>query len=120
MVKGGQQNKTLSYLGVAGFLTEIYGTKGAMEGQKAMDDEALFVSAEHFRRRYDVGTTRLYELIAGGHIVAKKFGRKLLISVASADLYFNSLPDAKLGTGLTKRVRARAAADAATIRETAA
>lgn len=85
-----------------------------------MDDESLFVSAEHFRRRYDVGTTRLYELIAGGHIVAKKFGRKLLISVASADLYFNSLPDAKLGTGLTKRVRARAAADAATIRETAA
>lgn len=85
-----------------------------------MDDETLFVSAEHFRRRYDIGTTRLYELIAGKHIVAKKFGRKLLISVPSADAFFNSLPDAELGTGVTRRVHARAAAEAAMTRKTPA
>ncbi len=73
-----------------------------------MNDEALFISAEHFRRRYDVGTTRLYELVASKRIDAKKFGRKLLIDVRSADEYFAALPAAKLNTGLAKRAKAAA------------
>ena len=68
-----------------------------------------FVSVDAFRARYGIGTTRTYELVASGQIIAKKFGRKLLIDVASADQYFSDLPAARLTTGL-RRARSNIAA----------
>lgn len=84
------------------------------ERDRAMNER--YISVDAARARYGLGTTKVYELIASGHIVARKLGRRLLIDAVSADKFFAALPRADLTTGLR---RARAA-EAAMTRETAA
>jgi excisionase family DNA binding protein len=52
---------------------------------------------------FGCGRTRLYELLSGGRIEAKKLGRKTLISAASLRAYFTSLPDADINVALPRK-----------------
>ena len=49
------------------------------------------------------GQTRTYELIALGILRAKKAGRRTLVHVPSGLDFIESLPDANLTTGLSRR-----------------
>ena len=44
-------------------------------------------------RRYGIGRTKFYELLASGAIKASKLGTKTLIDVETADSFFNGLPN---------------------------
>ena len=68
-----------------------------------MEPKLLGIAAA--TRRYGVGRSSIYELMAQGRIRAVKFGKKTLIDVASADGLFDSLPATKINCG-----RARVAA----------
>ena len=72
-----------------------------------------YLSVDAFRARYNIGTTRCYELIAAGAITARKYGRKTLIETASADAYFAALPPARLTTGQRRHRSTTSAAEAA-------
>jgi excisionase family DNA binding protein len=56
-----------------------------------------YLSVRDFCTRFGVGRSRLYEFIRDGKITAKKNGSKVLISVASAQRHFESLPDFRPG-----------------------
>jgi hypothetical protein len=54
-------------------------------------DTELMTAAE-FRRRYCVGTTRFYELINSGQLIALKNGARTMIAKSHADDWLRSLP----------------------------
>ena len=70
---------------------------------------ALSIGA--FCRTYSLGRTKAYALIAGGELVTKKVGGKTLIDSASANRWYNSLPDFSASPRVVKM---RAAVKAAT------
>jgi hypothetical protein len=45
-------------------------------------------------KRHAIGRSTLYNLLAAGHVRAKKAGASTLVVVASLDRYFDDLPDA--------------------------
>ena len=52
-----------------------------------------------------IGKTRLYELIAQGSLAAKKTGSRTLIIASSMRAYLESLPEADIKTGLSKKAK---------------
>lgn len=46
-----------------------------------------------FSRLYDVGRSKVFELLASRELQGKRFGGKVLISAAEAERWFNSLPE---------------------------
>ncbi|MCL6741796.1 hypothetical protein LZ518_11725 [Sphingomonas sp. RB56-2] len=46
-----------------------------------------------FCKLYDVGRSKVFELLASRELQAKRFGGKVLISAAEAERWFNSLPE---------------------------
>jgi excisionase family DNA binding protein len=42
--------------------------------------------------RWGIGRAKLYELIAEGHLIARKAGARTLIDREAGDAYFSSLP----------------------------
>lgn len=65
--------------------------------------EPAFYSIGDACAAFGCGRTRLYELLSGGKIEAKKLGRKTLISVASLREYFASLPDPDINVALRRK-----------------
>lgn len=49
-------------------------------------------SVENAAKISGIGKTKLYELIADNKIVARKFGRRTLVSYESLQAWMNSLP----------------------------
>ena len=45
-----------------------------------------------FSKLYNIGRTKVFELLSNGELYAKRFGGKVLISAAEAERWFNSLP----------------------------
>jgi excisionase family DNA binding protein len=70
--------------------------------------EPKLIGISPFMRRYGIGRSSTYELLAQGKLRAVKFGSKVLISVAEADALFDNLPAAKIN-----HCRSRAAGQAA-------
>ncbi|MFZ4122936.1 MAG: hypothetical protein ACOYKM_14915 [Caulobacterales bacterium] len=70
----------------AGVSTERQNRAGRSERPKLM-------SVPTALDRYGIGRTKLYALIGVGAIRAVKLGSKTLIDVASADAFFDSLPE---------------------------
>lgn len=56
-------------------------------------EKPISISVNEALVRYGIGRTKLYELLGDGSLKAKKLGAKTLIDVASADVFFKSLPD---------------------------
>jgi hypothetical protein len=46
--------------------------------------------------RHHCSRSHLYNLAGAGKIIMRKNGRRTLVDVASADAYFNNLPEAKI------------------------
>ena len=69
-----------------GVSTERHNRAGRSERPKLM-------SVPTALDRYGIGRTKLYALIGVGEIRAVKLGSKTLIDVASADAFFDSLPE---------------------------
>lgn len=63
----------------------------------------LTISEAHRRGHLPWSRTRTYQLIADGHLCARKDGRNTLIDLASVDAYFSRLPEF---TGATAEERA--------------
>jgi excisionase family DNA binding protein len=57
-----------------------------------LSDHIVFIPIRDFCRRFHVGRTKAYELIASGAIEAVKVGRRTLIVEASAIHWAASLP----------------------------
>jgi excisionase family DNA binding protein len=64
------------------------------------------LTIQEFCARYSVPRSTFYERLDRGEIVARKHGRRVLIAVADAERWFNSLP----------KVEAKAPADISGIR----
>jgi excisionase family DNA binding protein len=50
------------------------------------------LSPDAFCREYNLGTTKLYELLKDGELKARKCGRRTLIAREEAERWFASLP----------------------------
>jgi hypothetical protein len=77
-----------------------------------MDGEQIYGTIDDTCARYGIRTSKLYELLGAKAVVAKKFGKRLLIDLRSADKYFDGLPDAEIKP--SRRALERAQARAAT------
>jgi hypothetical protein len=67
-----------------------------------MTIETKLLGIAGITRRYGIGRSSVYELMAQDKLRAVKFGKKVLIDVASADALFASLPAAKITSARTR------------------
>lgn len=58
----------------------------------ATDDNCELLTASDFRRRYNVGLTKFYELLNSGALPALKSGTRTMIRKSDADAWVKSLP----------------------------
>lgn len=58
------------------------------------NSEPKWLEIPQFQGAYRIGKTKIYELVGRGQLEMVKVGRKSLISVASAERLFASLPRA--------------------------
>lgn len=56
--------------------------------------DPVHISIPEACKRHAIGRSTLYNLLAAGHVRAKKAGVSTLVVVASLDRYFDELPDA--------------------------
>ena len=61
-----------------------------------MTMEPKMLGIAQITRRYGIGRSSVYELLAAGKVRGVKFGSKTLIDVASADALFATLPAAEI------------------------
>lgn len=57
-----------------------------------MPGDPLFLRVSEACRMIGVGRTKLYELVASGHVTARKIGSRTLIEMASIRAFAASLP----------------------------
>ena len=70
-----------------------------MHGNKPMNNERLLYRIEDVKYTTGHGTTKIYELIGGGVLDARKAGGRTLITGESLRHYVASLPKADIRTG---------------------
>jgi hypothetical protein len=73
-----------------------------------MDDfssEPIFATINDTCARYGVRPSKLYELLGLKVITAKKFGKRILVDLRTAQKYFDELPEAQIRP--SQRVRQR-------------
>jgi hypothetical protein len=61
------------------------------------DSSPRYISLKSAVKRYETSRSTLYLHIRQGHFRAIKHGGRTLIDVASADRFFDGLPEVKLG-----------------------
>jgi excisionase family DNA binding protein len=61
-----------------------------MDGEKPRN-----LTFAQFKQRYNVGTTKTYELVADGALTLRKVGRRSLLDADDAEAWWQSLPKSK-------------------------
>ena len=74
-----------------------------------LDREAIWAPIDKWCAISGFGKTKTYEHLALGHLRAKKMGKRTLVHIPSGLAFIESLPDAEMTTGLSRRRQVGAA-----------
>jgi hypothetical protein len=75
-----------------------------------VQDNPVFDTIQGTCSRWGIRPAKLYEVLGEKRILAKKFGKRILIDQRSVREYFDSLPSAEIKPSARARRRAEAAA----------